>query len=242
MRYDINKNYYGILGVDSNSTEKEIKKSFYKLSFDYHPDKGGDVDSFNLIKEAYEVLTGELREKWDTESKFGSKYDEIQEFLKFDFQNDAKLWDGDKLEEWKSKNQLNIVIKVGEDFDGSVQYERWVTCKKCGGDGKDTSSKIQIKDENGKIIKMFEGSDGCDFCEGSGNSWDGNPCYFCGGKGKVGYTSCKSCDGEKRILGRQKINGIKFSEKEKSKKIPAMGHISKNEIGKSGDLWIIRSI
>ena len=38
---DKNKNYYSILGVAKDAEEKVIKKSYYKLSFEHHPDKGG---------------------------------------------------------------------------------------------------------------------------------------------------------------------------------------------------------
>jgi curved DNA-binding protein CbpA len=48
---NLNKNYYNILGVNHESTDKEIKKAYYKLSFDYHPDRNKDVDivKFQLI-------------------------------------------------------------------------------------------------------------------------------------------------------------------------------------------------
>jgi DnaJ-class molecular chaperone len=94
--------------------------------------------------------------------------------------------------------------------------------------GKDSSSKIVIKDNQGNVVKVFDSDDGCDFCEGSGKDWAGNPCHFCQGQGKVGINPCKSCDGEKRILGKQKINGIKLTGQET--KIDTMGHFSKDGI------------
>ena len=238
---DFNKNYYSILGLNSNSTEKEIKKSYYKLSFTHHPDKGGDEVIFSEITEAYDILMDEKsREEYDKKSKWGSNYDESIELLNYEFSNTAKGWDEEKLTGWINENQLNILIYIDDSFDGKVEYERWVTCKKCGGDGKDTTSKIQIKDENGNILKLFDGSEGCDFCEGTGKNWKNESCYFCAGKGKVGFTDCQSCNGEKRIKGKQKLKGIKFPKKEKAHKIEAMGHVSKFEAGKVGCLWLIK--
>jgi len=234
------KNYYAILGVTNAATEKEIKKAYYKLSFTHHPDKGGDKVIFGEMTEAYDILMGEDRAQYDLRSKWGSNYDESYELLNYEFNNNAKTWDEDKLEDWKRNNQLNVLVYIDDTFDGSVEYERWVTCKTCGGDGKDITSKISIKDENGNVLKMFEGSDGCDFCEGTGKNWKNEDCYFCGGKGKVGMTDCKSCNGEKRILGRQKITKIKFPKGEKAHKVEAMGHTSKNEKGKVGCLWLIK--
>jgi len=237
---DFNKDYYGILGVSRESDSNQIKKTFYKLSFTHHPDKGGDAVIFNEITEAYNILTSEERTIYDKKSKWGANYDESLEFLDYEFNNSAKGWDETKFEDWKKENQLNILIYVNEDFNGSLEYERWVTCKTCDGDGKDTQSKIQIKDENGNLLKVFDGEDGCDFCEGSGKSWNGQDCYFCGGKGKVGLVECSTCKGEKRILGKQKLSKIKFKKGEKSHKVEAMGHVSKWEKVKVGHLWIIK--
>jgi DnaJ-class molecular chaperone len=240
---DFIKNYYSILGVKNDATEKEIKKAYYNLSKQYHPDLNKDIDSESIFKDicnAYKILINkESREEYDLRSKWGANYDESYELLNYEFNNNAKTWDEDKLEDWKKNNQLNVLVYIDDTFDGSVEYERWVTCKTCGGDGKDITSKISIKDENGNVLKMFEGADGCDFCEGTGKNWKNDDCYFCGGKGKVGMTECKSCKGEKRILGKQKLTKIKFPKGESAYKVEAMGHTSKTEKGKVGCVWLI---
>lgn len=236
---DFNKNYYAVLGVSRDSTEKEIKKNYYKLSFIHHPDKGGDALVFAEITEAYNVLS-ENRDEYDTKSKYGTNYDESYELLNYEFDHYKKGWDDKKYEDWKKQNQLNIIIYVDNSFDGSVEYERYVTCKDCNGSGKDINSKIQIKDENGKILRVFEGSDGCDFCEGTGKSWLGTECTFCGGRGKVGSNDCTTCSGDKRILGRQKLKGIKIKKKDKALKIDFMGHVSREDKDIFGHLWVVK--
>ena len=48
-----------ILGVDSNSTPKEIKQAYRKLSLKYHPDRNQefhDGEKFKEISEAYQFL------------------------------------------------------------------------------------------------------------------------------------------------------------------------------------------
>jgi DnaJ-class molecular chaperone len=236
---DFKKNYYSTLGVSKDSIEKDIKKAYYKLSFTHHPDKGGDALVFAEITEAYNVLS-ENREEYDIRSKYGLNYDESTELLNYEFDHYKKGWDESKFEDWKKDNQLNIVIYIDpEKFDGKVEYERYVSCKDCSGSGKDLNSKIQIKDENGNILKIFEGSDGCDFCEGTGKNWFGVDCGYCAGKGKVGSTDCQSCLGEKRILGRQSLKGIKFKKKQTEKKVEFMGHVSKDDKDIYGHLWVI---
>ena len=64
----------------------------------------------------------------------------------------------------------------------------------------------------------------------------GNACSFCFGKGKIGLTPCKNCNGEKRILGKQKLSKIKLTGEET--KVESMGNHSKNEPGKVGHLYI----
>ncbi|MFT4534513.1 MAG: curved DNA-binding protein [Saprospiraceae bacterium] len=65
------KDYYKVLGVKKDATQKEIKKSFRKLAGKYHPDKNqGDKaaeEKFKEINEANEVLgNAEKRKKYDT--------------------------------------------------------------------------------------------------------------------------------------------------------------------------------
>lgn len=53
------KNYHAVLGVSKNATQEEIKKAYWRLAHQYHPDKGGDANKFKEITEAYEVLTNQ---------------------------------------------------------------------------------------------------------------------------------------------------------------------------------------
>lgn len=64
------KDYYKILGVGKNATEKEIKSAFRKLARKYHPDVNPNDPQaearFKEINEAYEVLSDpEKRAKYD---------------------------------------------------------------------------------------------------------------------------------------------------------------------------------
>ena len=130
-----------------------------------------------------------------------------------------------------------IVAKSGKMAEREYQvFEREQAFRVAKGK-EDLKSKIVIKDALGNITKMFDPDDGCDFCEGSGKDYKGDDCGFCGGKGEIGLTPCKKCNGERRILGKQKLNGVKLTGAET--KIEAMGHHAKNEPGKVGYLLLI---
>ena len=56
------RDYYEVLGVPKDATEKDIKKAYRKLAFKYHPDKNPDhkkeaEEKFKEVNEAYSVLS-----------------------------------------------------------------------------------------------------------------------------------------------------------------------------------------
>ncbi|PCH34747.1 TPR-like protein [Wolfiporia cocos MD-104 SS10] len=51
------KDYYQILGLSHKCTTAEIRKAYRTYSLKYHPDKGGIAEKFNLVSEAYSILS-----------------------------------------------------------------------------------------------------------------------------------------------------------------------------------------
>lgn len=54
------KDFYKVLGVETDSNEDEIKKGYRKMALKFHPDKNSAADAadkFKEIAEAYEILT-----------------------------------------------------------------------------------------------------------------------------------------------------------------------------------------
>jgi len=75
------RDYYNILGVDKNASEKDIKKAYRKLAREFHPDKNPNnkqaEEKFKEINEAYEVLGNpENRTKYD---QLGRNYHRYQQ-------------------------------------------------------------------------------------------------------------------------------------------------------------------
>ena len=75
------KDYYKVLGVAKDATEKDIKRAYRKLARQYHPDKNPDdntaEEKFKEINEAHEVLADpENRAKYD---QLGQNYHRFQQ-------------------------------------------------------------------------------------------------------------------------------------------------------------------
>lgn len=52
------KQYYALLGVKKDCTDEELKKAYRVKCMEHHPDKGGDPEMFNIIKNTYNTLVG----------------------------------------------------------------------------------------------------------------------------------------------------------------------------------------
>ena len=76
------KDLYKILNIDKNSSSDDIKKSYRKLAFKYHPDKNKSKESsekFKDISEAYEILSN--KDKKNLYDNFGYSSLNNNEFI-----------------------------------------------------------------------------------------------------------------------------------------------------------------
>jgi DnaJ-class molecular chaperone len=78
------KDYYEVLGVPKNASEKDIKQAFRKLARKYHPDVNpgdrGAEQKFKEINEAHEVLSDpEKRRKYD---QLGANWKQYEQYAR----------------------------------------------------------------------------------------------------------------------------------------------------------------
>jgi DnaJ-class molecular chaperone len=66
-------NFYERLGVPKDASETDIKKSYRKLSLEFHPDRNPDeIEKYKEINEAYETLgDSSRRSEYDMSLRFG---------------------------------------------------------------------------------------------------------------------------------------------------------------------------
>ena len=48
---------YEVLGLTKDASMDEVKKAYKRLALLHHPDKGGNVEEFRKITDAYEKIT-----------------------------------------------------------------------------------------------------------------------------------------------------------------------------------------
>lgn len=187
----IEMDYYEILEIHRSASSDDIKKSYKRLAFEYHPDRNpGNTNAeerFKVINEAYQILSDpDKRARYDS---FGHISSEGM-FSDRDF--DAGFSDifGNLFEE---------VFNAGR----RPRAER----------GSDLKYSLELSFEESlegveKEIKVPRRTL-CEVCEGSGAAEGGESvCHTCGGRGELRYTQgfiaikrqCSTCGGSgKRI-------------------------------------------
>lgn len=109
--FDEEINLYELLEIDSNSSNKEIKKAWKKLALKYHPDKNKNIsnEKFIKIKNAYDILSNnKLREQYDNQLYFKNKFN-------YNFNNGFNLFDinlKEYLSNFIDSTEINKIIKL----------------------------------------------------------------------------------------------------------------------------------
>ena len=149
---DFNKDYYAVLGLPKTATEQDIKKAYKSLAKTHHPDKGGDQEKFKTVSDAYTVLSGNEKEKYDTHSPHGNNYSPYHNSgWGSIFNNWGNAQRGYDQRENLNIN-INVIVTLKDVYKGepiNVKYKRNITCKTCNGTGQ-------------------KGNDKCDKCKGEG--------------------------------------------------------------------------
>jgi len=201
------KDYYEILGVSEEASEKEIKASYRKLALKYHPDKNeGNAEAeskFKEISEAYGVLGDkEKRQDYDIQKNAppgmgGFNFDGFGFDHMNPFSSIFEAFTGGSRRRPRQPKNSDLRFRVHLNFEDSIKgcdkkisFNKRVGCKKCEGIGTldISSTKVcstcggqgSIRHRQGPIT--FEST--CPSCGGSGCQ-NPPPCPHCRGHGWV---------------------------------------------------------
>ena len=125
-----NINPFNLLGVTINSSHKEVRRAYYKLSLICHPDKGGSKDDMIMLHNAYNYVMEQI--------EFSEKA-EMLENVKEDFKN---FFEKNKTEIppfyelWERSEEAEFLREFNKNFEGYILelhlLEKMFTAKSCG--------------------------------------------------------------------------------------------------------------
>ncbi|HOK35093.1 MAG TPA: molecular chaperone DnaJ [Candidatus Pacearchaeota archaeon] len=227
------KDYYKILGVSENASEEEIKKAFYRLAHQYHPDKGGSAEKFKEINEAYQILGNkEKRAKYDAARKSGFDFEgtpfgagaEGSPFGRgFDFGDFGGFGDfgdfEDIFEEFFGGSPFGF-SRQRETKGKDIAIELELTLEEVfsGVQKEITLHKLVVCPKcGGTGVEPGAKMEICPSCRGEGQVHQVHQTFFgsftrtgicpqCNGTGKIPEIKCGRCGGEGRIKDFERIS------------------------------------
>ena len=211
------RDYYEVLGVGRDTSEREIKKAYKRLAMKFHPDRNpGDKAaeaSFKEIKEAYEVLTdSDKKAAYDQFGHAGvdpnrggghgggADFGDIFGDVFGDIFGGGRRGGGQRQAARGSDLRYNLELSLEEAVKGLTKELRIPTlagCDACDGSGakKGTSATTCGTCHGQGQVQMRQGffavQQACPTCHGRGKIIK-DPCSKCHGDGRVEKTKTLS--------------------------------------------------
>ncbi len=161
------KDYYYILGIESDVSENEIKKAYRKLSIKFHPDKNsGDKffeNRFKEIQEAYETLSNkDKRILYDSKLKNRNSKDSenqknrnVGEIIGFESSKTIVINNQEITLFWATKNMVEVKLSC---FQTAIPHSGKKSLRIKAKENKIIPIKLSAIDINGikssRVIKL----------------------------------------------------------------------------------------
>jgi molecular chaperone DnaJ len=249
----MNRDYYEVLGLKRDASDKEIKKAFRALARELHPDVNkNDPDAegkFKEAAEAYEALSNpETRATYDRYGFDGLKRGGFQDFSQFSFDDIIRSFFGDAtfgddifgMGRTETRGEdIGVMVELtleeaAEGISREVEFEAVVGCEPCDGSGAEPGTEREH----------------CESCNGVGQVrtvtrtafgqfMRTGACRACGGVGSIVTDPCAECNGSGVAIATRKLEveippGIADGQ---SIRMPGQG--SMGSVGSpSGDLFV----
>ncbi len=254
------RDYYEVLGVPRNASEREIKRVYRKLARKYHPDVNpGDKEAeakFKEVTEAYEVLSDPAkRRQYDQfghqpfasataegpDAGFGFDFGPFTEFSQRGFGGIGDIFSdifgGRQGSTTAPQRGQDLHYSIDLDFEDAIRglsteitLQKHAHCESCQGSGSAAGSTPQS----------------CPDCGGSGRRQMRRgilnmaaSCPRCQGSGRVVLSPCRSCGGRGLVYRTERLKvkippGVDTGSRIR---LAGMGEPGKRG-GPAGDLYV----
>ncbi|MEZ8029562.1 molecular chaperone DnaJ [Enterovibrio norvegicus] len=248
------RDFYEVLGVSRDASERDIKKAYKRLAMKYHPDKNpGDesaTDKFKEVKLAYEILTDDQKRaaydqyghaafeqggmggggfgggSADFSDIFGDVFGDI-------FGGGGRRGGGAQRAQRGADLRYNMELSLEEAVRGitrEIDVPTYVSCDPCGGSGAKAGSSPQT----------------CGTCHGQGQVQMRQgffavqqTCPTCHGRGKIIKDPCDSCHGQGRVQKTKTLSVKIPAGVDTGDRIRLTGEGEAGEFGApAGDLYV----
>ncbi|KAM4057458.1 DnaJ domain-containing protein [Hirsutella rhossiliensis] len=200
------EDYYNVLGVGKDASDRELKSAYRKLSKRHHPDKNPNDkeshDKFVEVADAYNVLSdSELRQVYDRYGHDGVKShrqgggggaDQQDPFDLF-----SRFFGGHghfSSREPRGHNvEVRVEVTLREFYMGIATEFRWDKqhiCETCGGSGSADGHVDTCETCAGRGVRIVKQQ----LAPGMFQQMQMR-CDACGGRGKTVRTKCPACQG-----------------------------------------------
>jgi molecular chaperone DnaJ len=226
-------NYYDILGVKRDASEKDIKQAYRRLARRYHPDVNpGDKSAESKFKEingAYEVLSDkEKRQKYD---RFGDQWQHADQFAQAGRQQ-AQYRDftpgGGTSYQFTGDDAGDLGSVFEELFGGRARTSRRRPQPRRG---QDLESPVEVT-----LEEAYNGTNRTISLQTE------EPCTACQGSGRIQNLPCSACRGA-GVLPRVKRLEVKIPPGvDNGSRVRIAGKGQPGYGGASGDLYLRISV
>lgn len=253
---------YQVLGVSKDASPADIKKSYYQLAKQYHPDTNKDPkakEKFVEIQSAYEILSDESKKAQYDQfgssafndngggfnpnghpgfSGFGKGFSEdIFDQLFSAFGGSQRASGGMAMGQDVTVSFKIDFMEAAKGASKPLVYERIIECTPCKGSGLKAGAKRTT----------------CVVCKGTGQTifqrgglLMSSTCTACKGQGvqTPRNSNCQSCDGQGRVREKKSVVvDIPAGVDDGSRiRLSNQGHAPLEGKGPSGDLYVVLKV
>jgi len=243
------RDFYEVLGVSRDASERDIKKAYKRLAMKYHPDRNpGDAtaaERFKEVKQAYEILTDDQKkaaydqyghaafEQGGMGGGGGADFGDIFGDVFGDIFGGGRRGGGGHRAQRGADLRYNMELSLEEAVRGcskEIEVPTLVHCDACEGSGAKKGTSAQT----------------CGTCHGHGQVQMRQgffavqqTCPTCNGKGKIIKDPCEVCHGQGRKQNTKTLNVKIPAGVDTGDRIRLSGEGEAGEMGApAGDLYV----